>query len=153
MPAPAPSHATLLLALVLHALPAAATLGGDEGSVEADRLALQATADRRDDPAGYRVVTLTLANGNHCREYLGSDSRVFAVAWDGPRPPDLSQLLGPAFFETYSDALRARREHRGTVSLRLPAFSIQARAGARAYAGSAWMPAALPAGVAASDLH
>jgi len=40
--------------------------------------------------------------------YVGSDGRVFGVAWQGPFLPDLSQLLG-SFFGQYSDAIRAEK--------------------------------------------
>ena len=46
------------------------------------------------------------------KEYLSPNGTVFAVSWRGPRPPDLSQLLG-SYFAEYQTAAAAPHAQRG----------------------------------------
>src|SRR5262249_51749114 len=92
---------TVGLALSSSAL---AALGGDVGSVAADRVALAAqlrsTAMVQYDVHQIDSGTVTV------REYVTRAGHVFAVTWDGPVPPDMQQLLGE-YFPRFNQAARA----------------------------------------------
>ncbi len=146
----------LLLAIAGHAAAAHASLGGDSASVETDRLQLRATAAVRQTaaPSGsYTVHEILLPSGTRVRQYVSSAGVVFAVGWSGPFMPNLRQLLGPHF-----EALAARQasgNHAGQrfLSLHDPGLVIESGGHPRSYAGRAYLPGALPAGVTAQEIR
>jgi hypothetical protein len=95
-------------------LPARAGLGGDEGSVESDAVAMQGkmspSAAQAADAAApsYSVKSFVSASGVTIREYATSSGTIFGVAWQGRRPPDLSVLLG-AYYPEYLSASSLKR--------------------------------------------
>jgi hypothetical protein len=132
--------------------PASASLGGDVGSVSADsvqfRGQLLSTAmlqyDRHD---------ITTGSGTVVHEYLSRAGKVFAVSWQGPRPPDLRQLFG-SYFEPFQSAAAAQSRpgmHR-QVSIAQSDFVVQAVGHLRAFQGKAYVPSLVPEGVAVADL-
>src|SRR5580692_668189 len=94
-----------LLSLVI-ALPAGASLGGDTASIEADQVHMQGTR-KMTAVQNYTVHEIQGAAGTVVREYVSSSGKVFAVAWRGPWPPDLHQLLG-SYSAQYVDAVKAQ---------------------------------------------
>ena len=101
----------------------------------------------------YVLRTTTLASGTRVREYVSGSGVVFAVAWDGPFLPDLKRLLGKFFQNMTTEAKKAPRAGRSHLAVDLPEVVIQSGGHMRAFEGSAWLPAELPAGFAAGDVR
>jgi hypothetical protein len=85
------------------ALPAGASLGDRAASVAADGLALSDSQPSVAAHDRYAVHTLS-SQSVTVREYVSESGVVFAVAWNGRHPPDLSLLLGTHYPE-YASAL------------------------------------------------
>ncbi len=153
---PAARNASLALLVGMSTLwiaPARAALGGDAVSVAADEAHLHgnATAELRQQ---YDVQEITNDAGMRVREFLDRAGNVFAVSWSGPVLPDLQRLLG-AYFTQYTAALAALSHpglHR-SVRVSTPEFVAESAGHLRAYAGRAYLPALVPAGVFAAELR
>ncbi|HTP45833.1 MAG TPA: DUF2844 domain-containing protein [Casimicrobiaceae bacterium] len=143
--------AALLIGALGVAAPAVAALGEIEASVPADQMQLRATL-RTMTGARFTVHELKVASGTAIREYVAPSGLVFAVAWDGPSMPDLRQLLGTQF-DRYAEAVAARRFRRGPVLLELPGLTVHSTGHMRAFTGNAYIPEAIPPGVAAEDIQ
>lgn len=149
----------LLAAFALAApLSAFATLGSDQASIEADRTAMAGTANAVVNAAGYTVQSYTLPSGTVVREYLSGGGKVFAVGWEGPFKPDLSQLLGARQFAAVNEGTRERNleGRRGPMSLRPSGASnlvIESSGHMRAFTGRAWLTDQLPTGVDADAIR
>lgn len=140
----------LLLALAAP-IPGHASLGGTEATIQSDQVQTQAT--RRILPSGrYTVHELQAATGARVREFVSPAGTVFGVAWDGPSMPDLRQVLG-TYFDRYTAAIATGRRTRGAVFVDLPELVVQSTGHMRAFAGSAYVPGALPEGVAADEVR
>jgi hypothetical protein len=140
--------------LILGALPASASLGGDTASIEADQVHLQGT---RTTKAGesYTVHEIQAGNGTAVREYVSPEGKVFAIGWNGPWMPDLRQVLG-GFFEQYRTALQAQsgpRIVRRPVAIQQPGLVVQVGGHIRAFSGRAYVPDMLPSGVRAEEIQ
>lgn len=117
-------------------------------------VAATATAASSSGSAPYTVRQTTLSSGTVVREYLSSDGIAFGVAWSGPRMPDLSALLG-SYFPQYVSAVKANRQTgrmRGPGMVAQDALVVHSGGHMGAFFGEAWLPQALPAGVAASEI-
>ncbi|MFL9873776.1 DUF2844 domain-containing protein [Paraburkholderia megapolitana] len=158
---------TLGSSLVLSAVPAAqAALGGSpmtppDGSTVTTRVmhatssAASASTASSTAAAAYSVRETTLASGTVVREYLSQAGTVFGIAWNGPQMPDLNSLLG-TYFPQYVDGLTAVRTARGghgPASVQSDNLVVQSGGHMGAFAGNAWLPQALPAGVSSSDIQ
>src|SRR5215470_10390773 len=139
------------LMAMLGAPSALASLGGFEATVEADRLQMGATRRTLTDPR-FTLHELQSPSGATVREYVSPTGMVFGLAWQGPSMPDLRQLLG-SHFDQYVNAMTARRTRRGPVLIQLPGLVVQSAGHMRAFAGKAYVPAALPQGVSAEDIR
>lgn len=130
-----------------------AGLGEGAGSVMADAARLQGAVDTL-TLMQYDRVEITAASGLRVREYLTRDGTVFAVAWRGPVFPDLARLLGSSFKE-YAAALAASAHPGLHRSVRVASSALVVESGGhlRAYAGRAYLPARVPAGVPVADLR
>lgn len=141
------------LAAPLFIQPARAALGGTADSVQADAAALKSRAAPRADARSnaYSVQRLSLDNGTVVDEYLSPAGIVFAVHWSGPRPPDLQPLLGSYFVE-YRNYYSQPRVH--TSQVRIEGTNLRYAAGGhmRAWWGTAWVPALVPAGLDTGEL-
>lgn len=130
---------------------AAAALGEPEASVQTDaqhlRSSINVTAH-----SGYRMHELQLPSGTRVREFVGADGKVFAVAWRGPAPPNLRQMLG-RFFEPFVTAAGARRMDHSHLQVRTPDLVVQSGGHMRAFAGRAYLPQSVPNGVDLGELH
>jgi|ERR1700690_3900941 hypothetical protein len=138
----------VLLFCAAMSIPAHAELGGDEAGISNDaavtRMQLRALvpADAR-----YRVHELRdEASKITVREYVNPDGKVFGVAWDGARKPDLSQLLGP-YFTRYTSAAAEHGLARQLRSIDQPDFVLRVSGHMRHFTGSAWVPNLVPANV------
>jgi len=131
-------------------VPAQAALGGSVASVETDRLQIGGT--QRVLPSGtYTVHELQAPSGTVVREYVAPDGVVFGVAWQGPSMPDLRQVLG-GYFDRYVEAA-SKRKSRGPIAIELPGLVVHSSGHMRAFVGKAYIPEALPPGVAADSIR
>ena len=105
--------------------------------------------------ASYTVRETRLGNGTVVREYLAADGSVFGIAWRGQQMPDLSDLLGTYFPQYVSgvNAIRAVRGGHGPVAVDQSSLVVHSGGHMGAFAGQAWLPPALPAGVSGSDIQ
>jgi len=131
---------------------ARAGLGGDMASALSDGSLLHGVVNTISLPM-YAVQEITADTGLRVREYVNRDGVVFAVSWTGPVLPDLQRLLGAHYVE-YTTALAALNHpglHR-SLRVALPGLIVESGGHLRAYAGRAYLPALVPAGVPAADL-
>ncbi len=136
------------------ALPAWASLGGDSPSIQADQVQMQGSRTSTTAEC-YAVHEIQAASGTMVREYLSPDGKVFGVAWNGPRVPDLRQLLGN-YFEQYRTAVQSRsgpRMARRPVMIEQPGLVVEIGGHIRSFAGRAYVPEMLPTGVRAEDIR
>jgi hypothetical protein len=136
------------------ALTAHAALGGDIASVQADQIHMQGSV-RMTSAEGYTVQEIQGSNGIVVREYVSHAGKVFGVAWQGPWPPDLRQLLG-SYFDQYEQALKTQRAghiERGPMLINQPGLVVEMRGHPRSFFGHAYVPGMLPAGTHAEDIQ
>jgi Protein of unknown function (DUF2844) len=140
-------------ALFLQALAVAACagLGGNVGSVEADQLKMKGTL-RTTVGAAFTVHEITSPAGTVVREYVAPSGVVFAVAWRGPKMPDLQTTLG-TYFNQFTAAPRPEHPNHAHFSVNQPNFVLQSSGHMRAYSGRAYDPSLLPQGVAVTDIQ
>jgi Protein of unknown function (DUF2844) len=136
-------------AFALLPVPTFASLGGTIGSVEADRVQMKAAQLRIIQAGNYRFHELQSPTGVTIREYYGSGGTVFGIAWEGPWPPDMRQLLGSYFaqFQRANDAARGTRRTRGVLVVDDGSLVVQIVGRSRAFSGFAYAPRLLPLGV------
>lgn len=103
--------------------------------------------------SNYVMRDTTLATGTLVREYVSASGVVFAVTWDGPFLPDLKALLGKHFDTIVAESARMPRAGRSHMDINRPEVVIYSGGHMRAFEGSAWIPAELPAGFTADDLR
>jgi hypothetical protein len=142
--------ATLAVFAAAAAIPAAASLGGDEATIAADHAVLTGSM-KVARIARYAVHEIQSPSGTVVREYVSPAGKVFGVAWNGPTLPDMRQVLGP-YFDTYVEAL-ANRKARGPVQVMLPGLVVRSSGHMRAFVGNAYLPDGVPAGVAVEEIR
>jgi hypothetical protein len=152
----AASRLFITLVAICHVGAAHASLGGDSASVEADRVHMNVKHAARLTPSStgsYTVHETTLPTGTLVRQYVSKAGVVFAVTWSGPFMPNLRQLLG-LHFDTMT-ARQAKRVHAGHrfISQHESDLVIESGGHPRSFAGRAYLPSALPAGVAEKDIQ
>lgn len=143
----------ILLTLAL-TLPAFASLGGDELSVEADRTQMKATSQVT-KADGYSVHEIKVPNGTVIREYVSSEGKVFGVAWNGPFIPNMQQLMG-TYFQQYSAGVRAQHEAgpgRRPLNIQQPNLVVVNTGHMRSFRGRAYDPGLLPQGISANTIR
>jgi hypothetical protein len=135
------------------AAPVQAGLGQDAASVRADAADL-AGATELSDAADYRIAQISTDSGMRVREFSNRAGVVFAVAWSGPAPPNLQRLLG-AHYEAYAAAVAAL-DHPGrhrALRIASPELVVELGGHLRAFAGRAYLPGRMPAGVSPAELR
>ena len=138
-----------LAAAVLVALPAWATLGGDEASVIADQAALNATLVKTAN-AGYTDYALTLPNGIIVHEFVNPAGQVFEVTWNGKgKRPDMRQILGTHFDKFNAPVSQKARNDKHATARRADRvaadFEMHSAVHNRIFTGTAHLPSQLPA--------
>ncbi len=136
---------------LLCATPALAALGADVSSVQAD-LAHMKGAVRVTESTGFSVHEISTTYGVHVREFIGSDGKVFAVAWDGPVNPDLRQVLGSYYDQFLTAAAAVHGNHRH-LAIEQPGLVVQNNGRMRAFNGRAWVPGMLPQNFSADEIQ
>ena len=140
--------------LIAAATPAWASLGGDAASVQADQVHMQGS--RRTMVAkSYTVHEIQAATGTVVREFVSPEGKVFGVAWQGPWPPDMRQVLG-SYFDQFVQAAKSRggaRMGRRPLVINQPGLVVQTGGHMRAFAGRAYVPEMLPSGVGAENIQ
>jgi hypothetical protein len=143
--------ATAVLLAALSPCIAAAALGEAEASVQSDAVQLRGSI-KLTEHASYRLHEIQLPSGTLVREFVGSDGKVFAVAWNGPTVPNLRQTLGQ-YFDNYVAAAKAKHAGHHHLQIQQSDLVVQASGHMRAFSGRAYLPQAVPAGVSIGDLH
>ncbi|PTB18053.1 hypothetical protein C9I57_24785 [Trinickia symbiotica] len=152
-------------ALLAVTSPAHAALGGEPmqtpSGATVDRMstvahAASSTSSSTTSTSTYTVKQTTLETGTVIREYIGSDGTVFGIAWQGAQMPDLSTLLG-SYFPQVQSAVAAQREQRGggrgPTNVEQSGLVVHVGGHMGSFVGQAYLPSALPSGVAASDIQ
>jgi hypothetical protein len=167
LPVPFVLSAALLFAMSV-CVPAHAALGGRPIQTPAEATVSTApvpvaraavTAGGSTDVAAptvapYSVIQTTLASGTVVREYVSRSGTVFGIAWSGPHMPNLSQLLGSYFPQFASGAQAARAAGlRGAAIVDQRGLVVRSGGHMGSFVGQAWLPQALPNGVAGSDIQ
>jgi hypothetical protein len=156
--------------------PAWASLGGNAASISSDAQALGAVAATAASTAGIQSKTagtneavqsyvlrastgekytygeFATADNHRVREFVSPDGKVFGVAWQGPRTPDLQALLG-SYFGEWRDAITSQQHqslHRSIIETSSLVVEIGGPMGF--VAGRAWTPELVPAGVNARNV-
>jgi Protein of unknown function (DUF2844) len=135
------------------ALPAWAGLGEDVSSVQADQAKMLGSL-RSTQTQAYTVHEIHGATGTTVREYV-SGGKVFAVAWQGPWPPDMRQVLA-SYFDQYQRAAQTQvssRAGRRPLMIEEPGLVVQSGGHMRSFAGRAYVPEMLPPGVSAEVIQ
>ena len=104
--------------------------------------------------AGYTLHEMRSATGTTVREYESPSGTVFAVAWKGPFPPNLKQLLGSQF-EEYQEAIKNLSGYagHGPITIRLPNLVVQLAGHMGDYSGRAYIPDKVPAGTTLESIR
>ncbi|MXN73972.1 DUF2844 domain-containing protein [Burkholderia sp. 4701] len=103
----------------------------------------------------YSIKETMLPDGAAVREYINRTGSVFAIAWHGPRAPDLAMLLGD-YFPQYLKGAAAQYKAMPSLSfvvVKQPGLVVSTGGRIGDFSGRAWIPQALPAGVTPRDLH
>ncbi|HEY4805618.1 MAG TPA: DUF2844 domain-containing protein [Paraburkholderia sp.] len=133
---------------------AQAALGGKFDSMQIEASSLRGQLASTSSTSAYTTQVITLDTGTTVREYANAAGQVFAVSWSGPRPPDLSQLLGTHFSEFKASLQTASHSdlHR---HVQVQTSQMRYVGGGRLnnMHGTAWLPAAMPTGVSPEDLQ
>ena len=136
-------------------LPAFAALGEDVNSVQADQAHMQGSL-RTTQAQAYTLHEIHAPTGVVVREYVSSATgKIFAVAWQGPWPPDMRQILGN-YFGQYQQAAQAQaNSHAGRRPMIIEQSGLVVHSGGhmRSFAGLAYIPAMLPQGVSAEAIR
>jgi Protein of unknown function (DUF2844) len=143
--------ALLAVVALLGARRAAAALGEDVVSIQADQLRMEGTL-RTSVLPGYVAHEIQTPTGTLVRELASPAGAVFGVSWEGPFLPNLRRLLGSSF-DAYATAARAARRGRGPLLLHLPGLVFESSGHPRGFRGRAYIPELVPEGVLAEAIR
>jgi hypothetical protein len=150
-PRSSPIHGFVILLVLTLPMAAFAALGENESSIQADQDQMRATRSIT-RTATHAVHELQTPVGHVIREYVSPSGTVFGIAWQGPTKPDLKQLLG-SHFDELQPSTQTTRIRRGPVVIRQPGLVFEMGGHMRAFAGRAYIPELLPAGVEADSIR
>ncbi len=130
-----------------------AGLGEARDSVQRDHLALGGNTLTVTSRDAYDIHETTTADGARVRQYVSHAGTVFAVGWSGRTQADLRTVLA----SHYDEYVAATRAPHGTnhhvFAATTPGMVISIMKHPRGFTGTAYVPAAVPAGVAAGELR
>jgi hypothetical protein len=131
---------------------AGATLGGSADSVTTDRKALSAVQGAIAVKPGYTVREI-VSDATHVREYVSPGGIVFAIAWNGFMPPDLTTLLG-SYATEYQQALQNTPRQTGVRHQQVQGkrVVVEKWGHMRNLQGRAYVPGLVPSGVSLDEL-
>jgi hypothetical protein len=138
---------SLLLLLLMSALPAWAALGEYEGSVGLDQQVLRGEL-REEVRTGYKLHQIITPDGAVIREYVSPAGKVFGISWHSHVLPNLSQLLG-TYFPQVQQAAKARVQHNGPLVINSTDFVYFSGGRMMNFYGSAFVRSLLPQNVTA----
>jgi hypothetical protein len=130
---------------------AAAALGEPEASVQTDGAMFHGSI-KTTAHVSYRLHEIQLPSGTTLREFAGSDGKVFAVAWNGPYVPNLRQTFG-RYYDTFVMAAKAKHSGHTHLQIQQQDLVVQSIGHMRAFVGRAYLPQAVPSGVALEELR
>lgn len=141
-----------LFAVLASAQPVFAALGEPVDSVARDRRALSAVWGATAVRDGYTVQEV-VADSVTVREYISPAGIVFAVAWNGYAPPDLTQLLG-SYAGEYDDAQKKskRKPGRRHAQIKTDRVVVEKWGHMRNLQGRAYVEALIPQGVSIDEI-
>jgi hypothetical protein len=143
----------IVAGILASSVPAQATLGAGVDSVATDRKALSAVKRATSSRASYSIQE-SASVATVVREYLTPSNVVFAVAWNGLVPPDLSVLLG-TYATEYREAKRQLPRRHGQRRTRVKGASVivETWGHMRDLHGRAYLPALVPSGVDIDEIQ
>ena len=137
-----------------------AGLDGNQTQIREDAQKMGLVPGPASTQNGYSTVTLSLpatspqSMGGRktltVREFSDTGGTIFAVAWEGSLPPDLSVLLGDRFS---SVPKKNSSPYRHQLFVRTPDLIVRVIGTARFRAGKAWIPSRLPPGFNADQIR
>ena len=85
---------------------------------------------------------------------MSASGKVFAVAWKGPWPPDLQQLLG-TYFSQFQQAAQSAKQRAGRTPLAIHQSNLVVeRSGhMRSWMGRAYLSNQLPSGMSVESIR
>jgi hypothetical protein len=139
--------------VLLCSLSSFASLGGDVSSVQSDVTHMQGSL-RVTPNAAYAVHEIQTQSGITVREYVSPAGKVFAVAWQGPWPPDLQQLLGP-YFSKFQQAVQSSKQRAGRAPLSVHQSNlvVEHAGHMRSFVGRAYLIDQIPSGVSVESIR
>jgi hypothetical protein len=102
--------------------------------------------------AAFTVHELSTPSQGVVREYVSPAGRVFAVSWQGPAMPDLSQILGTQYAILGASTHR-QSGGRGHLTVNEGNLVFESSGRMRSFHGRAYLTDALPAGVSSHDIE
>jgi hypothetical protein len=128
-----------------------ATLGGDVVSIAANEEHLNGVRHVLKLASGERH-DLELPSGIVVHQYVAPGGAVYAITWRGPRMPDLRELLGPYFEQLARRDLRPWNGHH-RVNLVGSDLMVRSSGHRGSFAGRAWVPSLVPAGIGVDEVE
>lgn len=127
--------------------PACAALGEGVDSIAKDRKTLRAVKRPLSKRAHYTIEHM-VSDANEVREFFTPSGVVFAIAWNGLVPPDLTPLLG-SYAAEYRDAKQQlpRRHGQRRTQVKTDRVVVETWGHMRNLHGRAYAPALVPEGV------
>jgi hypothetical protein len=140
--------AGLCLASAAHA-----ALGGAPSSAGALHPGVAASVTTQ-AASGYAIDITTFSDGLIVHEYVANGT-VFAATWRGPSMPNLTELFGSYYAQMRQGVSDYRRVNGGLTMAVVDQPTLHVVAGGRigGFAGQAYLPNALPAGVAPAAIQ
>jgi Protein of unknown function (DUF2844) len=102
--------------------------------------------------ASYTVREAKDADGVTIREYVLPTNVVFAVTWQGPVRPDMTELLG-SYFQNFASPGEGQARGIGPMVQHNSAFHIESAGHAGYFFGKAYLPRLVPAHVRMETLQ
>ncbi len=127
-----------------------ASLGGDASSINGD-LDAKSSKVLTTHSAQYSVHELS-KKGLRLHEFLGTDGKIFAIAWQGKVHPDLSIVMGSHFSEFQAALKKLRKNHRRFGMAEVGDLHLEMGGAMGSVHGRVWLSSRIPGGVEKNEL-